>query len=284
MNVYKINKQYLNALNLFNKYINIANMQMYVTSFHCCGELANINEGKRILSILTTNNHELLNNISVISSIISFYSKCGNFNEAILYFKSKKKLILNEMKNNNKELLFLHTSILNCFAKIGNMNELLKYFKILKNNKIKLDDVIYCIIINACSHSGYIDNALLIYDDIINNKIYSHPNILTCIVDCLSKKNYFDKSLNIYNIYKNELHYKHKLIILTSLLSSCNLYNNLILAENIFYDIKNCCNTNINDIWLKQTKYSTFVTMSNLYSKNGMFNEANALRKQLYLD
>ena len=232
MNAYNHCHEYDKTLKLFydiNNYNdNNQNHKMdafcYSLVLNGCAGLLSLVEGEKIIQqLITDKNDKILNNSYVKSSIISMYSKCGQFENAIEI--GKEYLNLYGM---NK---FICSSLMDCYAKMGDIDQLLLLFNKLKINMdidINIDHMIFCIVLNGCAHSGIIDEALLIFEQITkSDKQYIHPNILSAMIDCFARTNHLNTAEYLYIKYKNVkwLNNKCKHDILKSLISACKIHN-----------------------------------------------------------
>ena len=244
MNIYKSNKKYQKVIDLYFDMEQNMNLQLndyiYSIVLYCCGELSRFKTGESIINSIK-NDSILFNSPYIQSSIISMYAKCGYFKEAInVYHK-----ISDIFKNNESSMLIIYPGILDCYAKMGDINQIISLYGDLKKKGIKLNEKIYCIILNACSHSGNMEQGILIFNEI--KALYKDkmdPNVLTTVIDGLSRQNNIDEAFRIYKMYKDTMYYKFKLIMLSSMISMSFNHNRMDIGIIIFNEISSIYNEN----------------------------------------
>ena len=272
MNVYNINKQYFDALQLFNKYKNECNAYCYSIVLDSCSNLFKPVYGLNIISDLHSNinNKELMNDYNVQAAIIRFYSKIGEKEKAINLFNNM------DIKEHDNNVMIVYCAILDCYAKFGYIDELLLLFKKIKEKEKEkngmIDDKIYCIVINGCCFGGKIDVAMDIFNGISNLT----PMMISIIIDGLSRNNHLEKAENLYNIHctnnkflKNN---KIKYHMLFAILSSCRIYNDILRAQRIFDEIMID-----SDIMDTNDLYSAYILLSNIYAQNNKFDKVKQI-------
>jgi pentatricopeptide repeat protein len=174
-------------------------------------------------------------------------------------------------KRNNKNDTYIYAAIMDCYAKWGNADKVLLLFNQLKQGKkIKINDTIYCIVLNACSHSGLVHEAISIFNEIKDKNTLSSKTI-TAMIDCVGRQNYLDEAENIYNLFCQQKKYdKLKLSMLLSILSSCRIHNDIERAQRIFNIMeKEKPDNNI--------LAPMYILLSNIYAQNKNFVKMNDL-------
>ena len=269
MNVYKMNKEYDKALEL---YFNIKSTNKYTFHEHiyciilfCCGENGLINEGELIIDDIKQ--HNMYSNPFIQAAIINLYSKSGNYDQAIHIFNESSS------KNN----IIVYSAIMDCYAKMGEYQRIIETFNDIMNNNIPINDKVYAIVINACSHTGSLNEALVIFKELFKSKTIYDKNLLTSMVDCYARNNHLSRALFIYEVINNkyrDIDNSIKLNMSRCILSSSVTYNDINMAQKIFNQMQ--------DIYKYDNKMKPFpadyILMANLYGKQKQYNKMHKIR------
>eukprot|EP01083_Nonionella_stella_P133855 407070_1 len=224
MNAYNNCNQYEQTLALFDA-TDTKDKFTYIAALNACGHLILLDRGIQIIDSLSN-----ANDVMIQSAIIRFYAKCSEYDSAQRIFDD-----VGNSNNDRRGIVSLYGAIMDCHAKRGNLNEVLRLFEELKTHtNVGIPYSVYSIVLNACCN---VHDALLIWEDI--KRVYNiriHPHLINAIIDCLAKRNHLDDAEDIYNTYcdgNQRIYSKFKLQMLLSILSSCNIYNDVDRARNI---------------------------------------------------
>ena len=133
MNVYKINKEYEKAFDLFVHAQTELKLKpheyMYSIALYSCGELTSMDKAQQIIDQLSKNENETIYSLPHIqASIIIVYAKCKQLNEAINIFNETTK------NKDSESLLILYEAMLDSYAKSGNISDCLLLWNELNQN------------------------------------------------------------------------------------------------------------------------------------------------------
>ena len=286
LNAYKTNYKYQKAINLFfddifhnEKYHDKLDHIIYNIVLDCCSNLSSLVKGELIISELNkSHNQSILDNVDTQCSILGLHGKCGKIDIALDMFYDN----INNT-DNHRHILLLFSSIMDVYCKNGEFDMTLTFFEELqtKFKHINPDRNIYGIVLNSCSHAGYIDKALTIFNIIKTNSTIMDTHILTSIIDCLSRNNQIMKAINIYNEHvanNSKYYYKDKVKMLSSILSFCNIHNDILNAEYIVHIIEQLY---IKHDSISNIKESIYILLSNLYGKNKNYQKKERIHQKM---
>ena len=246
INSYRINNFQTKALDVFNQlweHSKSLNSSIFCNAIYCCVDMGSLNDGRTVLNKLNDKyNRHLLTEAHVLGGIISLHGKCiSDTNETRKIYD----IITHVFQGDNINVI--HASMLDVYTKYNDTISLLLLFNKLRSSKVKLTDSIYSIALNCCSHTGYIDDAIEIFNEYLdnNNNTITDAHILTPIIDCLSRNNQLNDAEYYYHKYSHDIkYYKDKISILTCILSSCKIHNDINRAQKIVNMITDLHNQN----------------------------------------
>lgn len=249
---YVRNGKWMEALNLFyqmqrEKDIKPSEFTL-VSLLNACARLGAFKQGKWIHDYIRKNNIEL--NVIVVTAVIDMYCKCGYIEMARKVFASAPRKGLSCW---NSMVLGLATN--------GFENETIELFLELKSSSLRPDAVTFIGVLSACNHSGKVDLAREYF--LLMKEAYKiEPSIehYGCMVDVLGRAGFIEEAVELIK----SMPMNPDAVIWGSLLSSCNSYCNVDMAE---WAAENLILSNPDDP-------SAHVLMSNVYAASGNFRKA----------
>lgn len=195
---------------------------------------------------------------SVLNSLISAYSKCGDVELACDVFR-----FMGDIRD-----VVSWNAIINGLGINGHGTMAVNLFhEMLKGQQIP-DNATYISVLNACSHSGLVDDGLKIFQQMVEeHRIIPSQELVGCIVDLLARagclsdvSGYISGFLNLMgpNAWK-------------ALLSGCLLHGNVEMVEFVAQRMVE-----------KDPKNSEIlVLVSNIFASFGRFQDAEGLRLRI---
>ncbi|XP_072950403.1 pentatricopeptide repeat-containing protein At5g04780, mitochondrial-like isoform X1 [Typha angustifolia] len=185
------------------------------TCLSACASLAATIEGTQLHTIIVKTGFQ--SNIFVTTSLLDFYSRCGQIEKAYLVFADS------EEKN-----IVLWNAMLTGFSKHARFWEAMILFEKMQQVGFHPNEVTYISVLSACSHTGLVEKGRH-YFHLLMNDTKVHPNVLhySCMVDILGRAGQIDESWNLIE----KMPFKATASIWGSLLSSCRIHNNIKLAK-----------------------------------------------------
>ena len=166
----------------------------YILMLKCCGEVSDANFGEKIYKELAEN-PKIKNNIKIENTMVSLYSKSGEFEKAIEFFDNMKE----------KDIIS-YNSMIASYGKHGKGNEGIKLFeKMLKETNLIPDEETFICILSGCSHLG-LEKEAEHYLKLMEDKFNIKPNIYhyNCMIDLFSRKGKFEEAENYIKKLKLE--------------------------------------------------------------------------------
>ncbi|KAL4585869.1 hypothetical protein LXL04_010496 [Taraxacum kok-saghyz] len=287
ISAYAQNSMNTNALNVFLKLLNSGNTPDHYSLppvLKACTGIRDFSLGLVLHGMVIKLGFQ--NYVIVGSTVLDFYSKCGNLNDAKMVFK---ELPLRDSVTWN--------SMISGLSKAGLLLESLNYFKNMIKNSTKMDSMTIPTLLNTCAklgditkgkevHGQVLKNTNLYNDTAIKNSLinlYSkcgclydaektfhkikNPNLVTwtTMISCYGHHGKGEKSLRLFYQMK-ESGLKPNNVTLTAILSSCSHSGLINEAKKIFNSIKS--------LYKCDPSVEHYACMVDLLSRVGRFNKA----------
>ncbi|KAJ0592030.1 putative tetratricopeptide-like helical domain superfamily [Helianthus annuus] len=226
----------------------------YATVLSSCAKLSSISQGRQIHSRALKD--EVINDVIVGSALIDMYCKCGDVNEARLFFDKmpvKNTVTWNEM--------------IHGYAQNGHGNEGVALFEQMVNvSGEKPDAITFIAVLTACSHSGLIDYGMKIFNSMLQEHgVEPLSDHYTCIIDSLGRAGRF----NEIEVIIDKMPYLNDPILWEVLLSACRVHLNVSLARRAADELFriNPCNS------------APYVLLANMYSSMERWDDVRNIRE-----
>ncbi|XP_050226545.1 pentatricopeptide repeat-containing protein At5g39350-like [Mercurialis annua] len=195
--------------------------------------------------------------VTVWNAVIHMYCKCGCVRSAYSIFSSMA----------TKDIVSWNTMI-GGYGMHGHGQAALKLLRVMISSGICPDSTTLTCALSACSHSGFVDEGLELFHSITENyALTPRMEHYSCIVDLLARAGRFEEAISF--IGKMPLHPDKS--IWGALLASCQAYQNvdfgILAAEQL--------------ICLEPKCAGHYVTLSNIYARGGMWEDAVRVRKKM---
>ncbi|XP_015895115.3 pentatricopeptide repeat-containing protein At1g08070, chloroplastic [Ziziphus jujuba] len=221
-----------------------------------CAHLGALDLGKWIHAYIDKN-FKSLTNISLWTSLIDMYAKCGNIEAA--------KQVFDSMKSRN---LASWNAMISGFAVHGHAYMALEFFSKMINEGFKPDDITFVGILSACNHAGLLDLGWKYFNSMVRDYNIS-PKLqhYGCLIDLLGRAGKFDEA---ETLMKN-MEMKPDGAIWGSLLGACRVHGRVELgkyvAEHLFE--------------LEPENAGAYVLLSNIYAGAGRWDDVARVRTRL---
>ncbi|KMT10757.1 hypothetical protein BVRB_5g114150 [Beta vulgaris subsp. vulgaris] len=224
----------------------------YVTIVSICGSLALHGWGKAIH--LQTIKRSYVRDVSVSSSLISMYSKCGLINDAYLLFESMEY----------RDTVTWNTMIV-AQAYHGSAGNALELYSSMIQSGYKPNRITFLALLTACAHSGLVKEGRKYFKSMENEwHITPQPEHYACMIDL------FGRSGMLYEAFELV---KHLTLDVPSyawetLLNYCKLHGNFELGEIVSQKI----------LSNHPRKAEMNVLVSNIFAAKGSWNDSENIR------
>ncbi|KAA8523064.1 hypothetical protein F0562_009487 [Nyssa sinensis] len=217
-----------------------------------CTNITSLQFGRAIHGYIMR--QELHFSVSVATSLVDMYAKCGSLDQAKRVFD----MIL------SKELP-LYNVMISSYALHGQAIEVLALLKQLQKEGIVPDNITFTSILTACSHAGLVNEGLEFFVDMVSEH-HVKPTMehYGCVVSLLSRHGNLDEALMIILTmpFEPDAH------ILGSLLAACREHHKVELGEYLSKYL----------FELEPDNSGNYVALSNAYAAAGKWNEVSRLR------
>ncbi|XP_038972289.1 pentatricopeptide repeat-containing protein DOT4, chloroplastic-like [Phoenix dactylifera] len=230
-----------------------ANEITFVSLLQACSLVGALELGKSIHAHVTR--LVFVSNMFVTSALIDFYCKLGKLREAeILFGKLQKRDLV------------CWSSMINGYGINGCGEEAIQIFYNMLERGLMPNEVTFVSILSACSHCGLVDEGWKWFRSMKEKfGISSTLAHYTCIVDLLGRQGRVEEALEFVNTMPME----PDITVWGVLLSWCRAaHSDIKIAEFAAERL----------IQLDPSNTSCYVTLSNMYSKLGLWGDAKRIR------
>ncbi|XP_061352120.1 pentatricopeptide repeat-containing protein At2g45350, chloroplastic [Gastrolobium bilobum] len=259
MTGYVQNGYCIEALKLFNDMRRATNMIPDDTTLlivlTAIAQLGHVEVGVAIHHYLRDNGYSLSGKLGV--ALIDMYSKCGSIENAISVFENIKQKCVDHWN-----------AVIGGLA-INGMGEMaFEFFMEMERLSIKPDDITFIGVLSACSHVGMLKEGLICFE--LMQKVYKlEPKVqhYGCMVDMFSRAGHVEEAKKLIE----EMPIEPNDVIWKTLLSACQIYENLSIGEPIAEQL----------IQLNSCNPSSYVLLSNIYASLSMWDNVKKVRTEM---
>ncbi|CAH2069827.1 unnamed protein product [Thlaspi arvense] len=192
------------------------NVFSITVALSACANLASLHYGRSIHGYIIRNQRHC-SSVSIETSLVDMYAKCGDINKAERVFRSK---LYSELP--------LYNAMISGFAVYGNVKEAIGLYRSLEDMGIKPDSITFTSLLSACNHAGDINQAFEIFTDMVSKHglkpCLEHYGLM---VDLLASAGETDKALRLME----EMPYKPDARMVQSLFATCKKQHKDELVE-----------------------------------------------------
>ncbi|VVA94928.1 unnamed protein product [Arabis nemorensis] len=188
------------------------------------------------------------------NSLIHAYAKCGSLDLC--------KRVFDGMDSRD---VVSWNSMLKAYSLHGQVDSILPVFHQMD---IKPDSATFIALLSACSHAGRVEEGMKIF-----RSMFEKPETLpqlhhyACVIDMLGRAERFTEAEEVIK----QMPMDPDAVVWSALLGSCRKHGNTRLGKLAAEKLKE----------LEPTNSLSYIQMSNIYSAEGSFNEANKSRKEM---
>ncbi|XP_031487049.1 pentatricopeptide repeat-containing protein At1g08070, chloroplastic [Nymphaea colorata] len=257
---YNHNGRYKEALELFRE-MQRSNVQpndvTLLSILPSCAYLGALDLGRWIHAYIDKNLSNC-DNVSLFTSLIDMYTKCGNVEIAAQIFH----------KLGSRRSLASWNAMISGLAMHGRASEAQELFTRMLDEGIKPDDITFIGILAACSHTGMVDEGWRYFNS-MSNRFGISPKIqhYGCMIDLLGRAALFDDAKALIE----NMTVKADGALWGSLLGSCCVHGNLGLAEDAARHL----------LELEPDNPGVYMLLSNTYARAGWWDDVARIRTKL---
>ncbi|XP_031263972.1 pentatricopeptide repeat-containing protein At2g41080 [Pistacia vera] len=225
----------------------------FVSVISSCSDLATLGQGQQIHAEVIKAGAGSV--VSVISSLISMYSRCGCLEDSIKAF----------LECEGPDVV-LWSSMIAAYGFHGRGEEAVKLFEQMELEEWEATDVTFLSLLYACSHCGLKEKGLEFFDLMVK-KYGLKPRLehYTCVVDLLGRSGCLDEAEALIR----SMPVKADAIIWKTLLSACKIHKNADMAGRIAEEV----------LRLNPRDSASYVLLSNIHASARRWLGVSEVRK-----
>ncbi|CAJ1975433.1 unnamed protein product [Sphenostylis stenocarpa] len=223
------------------------------SALSACTSMALLKYGRAIHGYVVR--HDMSQSLSIATTMIDMYAKCGALNDAKYVFSMCS----------TKELP-VYNAIVSAYASHGQAREALALFKQLEKRRIVSDDITLTSVLSACSHGGLVKEGIEIFKYMVSGlQMTPSQEHYGCLIKLLANDGQMDEALKTILTMPShpDAH------ILGSLLEACRQNHDIELADYI----AKCL------LKLDPENSGNYVALSNVYATVGKWDEVSNIRR-----
>ncbi|CAH9094837.1 unnamed protein product [Cuscuta epithymum] len=218
-----------------------------------CGKISATDTGKQIHCLVCKLGFN--KDIFVGSSVVDMYAKCGNMEDSERAYE--------EIGEPN-EVLF--NSLISGFAKDGNAIKAVKLFQEMVKMRLIPNNITFLSVLSACSHAGLVEESLFFFK-LMNQRYNVKPEAehYGSLINVLGRVGRLEEA---YEVVENG---GGCAFAWKTLMNACRNYENVKIAEK--------CAERVVEI--DPNDPSPYILLSNMYSREGRWEDASKLRQKM---
>ncbi|XP_024317926.1 pentatricopeptide repeat-containing protein At4g20770 [Brachypodium distachyon] len=224
----------------------------YASMINSCARLSSVPQGRQIHAQIVKDGYD--QNVYVGSALIDMYAKCGNMDDARVFFDcmvTKNIVAWNEM--------------IHGYAQNGFGEKAVDLFEYMLTTEQRPDGVTFIAVLTGCSHSGLVDEAIAFFNSMESTYgITPLAEHYTCLIDGLGRAG---RLVEVEALIDN-MPCKDDPIVWEVLLAACAVHHNAELGE--------CAAKHL--FRLDPKNPSPYVLLSNIYASLGRHGDASGVR------
>ncbi|MBA0821098.1 hypothetical protein Goarm_017974 [Gossypium armourianum] len=228
----------------------------FLSILPACASLGALDLGKWIHAYIDKN-IQYSDNISIWTSLIDMYAKCGSIEAA--------QQVFNSMKHRS---LASWNAMISGLAMHGLAEKALELFSRMTNEGYKPDNITFVGVLSACSHAGLLDLGRQYFSSMVQDYAIS-PDLqhYGCMVNLLGRAGLFDEAEALIQ----NMEMKPDGAIWGSLLGACRVHKRVELGESVAKHL----------FELEPENPGVYVLLSNIYAGAGRWDDVARIRTLL---
>ncbi|KAL1818005.1 hypothetical protein ACET3Z_020579 [Daucus carota] len=228
----------------------------FVSVLSSCAELATIGQGQQIHADALKSG--ACSSLSVVSTLVSMYSKCGCLDDSIKAF----------LESGNDDDVVLWTSMIAAYGFHGRGKEAIQLFNQMEQKGLEANDITFLSLLYACSHCGLKDNGVAFLNS-MKEKYGLEPHVehYTCMVDLLGRSGRLEEA----EAFVRSMPVKADAVIWKTLLAACKTYKNADMAKRIAGEV----------LSLDPHDAASYVLLSSIQASEKRWQDVSDLRKAM---
>ncbi|XP_060176155.1 putative pentatricopeptide repeat-containing protein At3g23330 [Lycium barbarum] len=239
----------------------------FSAALRACVGLCAFELGKQVHGCVIRKVDDVESDVFLQSLLIEMYGKCGLVEKARHVFD----MVGFRCRERKKDVV-LWTSMLGVCGRNGKFEEAISLFNDMVMDGIKPDGVALLTVLSACSHTGHINLGMEYFESMASNySLEPSPEHYSCVIDLLCHAGELDRAWNLINDLSYEENGNFTVTLWGTLLSACHNFDNVEIGKLAAQRALD----------LDPQNDGVYVLLSNMYTRNGMWNEIEMLREQI---
>nr|DAD29180.1 TPA_asm: hypothetical protein HUJ06_030648 [Nelumbo nucifera] len=227
----------------------------FVSVISSCSELATLGQGQQIHAEVIKSG--AASAVSVVSSLISMYSRCGCLEDSIRAF----------LECEDADVV-LWSSMIAAYGLHGQGQEAIKLFEWMESEGLEPNDVTFLSLLYACSHSGLKERGTKFFELMVDKyKVNPRLEHYTCMVDLLGRSGCLEEAEALIQ----SMPIKPDAIIWKTLLSACKIHKNAKMARKVAEEV----------LRLDPQDSAPYVLLSNIHASAKRWGDVSDVRKAM---
>ncbi|VVA23339.1 PREDICTED: pentatricopeptide [Prunus dulcis] len=226
----------------------------FVCVISACSNLSSPSQGKQIHALAIKSDIPS-NKVSVNNALVAMYSKCGNLHDA--------RRLFDRMPEHNTVSL---NSMIAGYAQHGIGVESLWLFEHMLQMDIIPSSITFISVLSACAHTGKVEEGQK-YFNVMKEKFKIEPEAehYSCMIDLLGRAGKLDEAERLIET----MPFNPGSVGWATLLGACRTYGNIELAVKAANQF----------LQLDPSNAAPYVMLSNMYARDGKWEEVATIRK-----
>ncbi|KAG8364389.1 hypothetical protein BUALT_Bualt19G0123800 [Buddleja alternifolia] len=222
--------------------------------------------GKQVHANVVRNVIDYGADVFLQSLLIEMYGKCGLVESAKNVFDMAGYGGGTERRRD----VVLWTSMLGVYGKIGNYMEVIRLFKDMIMEGIRPDRVAFLTVISACGHTGQVDLGVEYFESMSHDYgLVPSQEHYSCLVDLFCRAGELERAFKFVSEMPSVGDESCKVSMWGALLSACNECGNVNAGKMV---AQRALESEPNNVGI-------YILLSNMYARNGMWDEIEQLRE-----
>ncbi|XP_059296866.1 putative pentatricopeptide repeat-containing protein At3g23330 [Lycium ferocissimum] len=239
----------------------------FSAALRACVGLSAFELGKQVHGCVIRKVDDVESDVFLQSLLIEMYGKCGLVEKARRVFD----MVGFRCRESKKDVV-LWTSMLGVCGRNGKFEEAIGLFNDMVMEGIKPDGVALLTVLSACSHTGHVNLGMQYFESMAcNYTLEPRPEHYSCVIDLLCRAGELDRAWNLINDLSYKENGNFTVTLWGALLSACHNFDNVELGKLAAQRALD----------LDPQNDGVYVLLSNMYARNGMWDEIEMLREQI---
>ncbi|KAF9590795.1 hypothetical protein IFM89_038387 [Coptis chinensis] len=228
----------------------------FVSVISTCSELATLGQGQQVHAQAIKSGADA--SVSVRSSLVSMYSKCGCLEDSLKVFL--------EPEDDDDDVLW--SSMIAAYGFHGHGQEAIKLFEQMEKKGIEPNDVTFLSLLYACSHRGLKERGTELFRLMVDEyKLKPRLEHYNCMVDLLGRAGCLEEAEALIK----SMPIKPDSIIWKTLLSACKIHKNTEMARRVAENV----------LRLDPQDAVPYVLLSNIHASTKGWGDVSEMRKTM---